>query len=239
MRTRARPGIDLGEIERLDPAKVPTGYAGVNWRAAKVQEAHAECLRQPGARIVGGGAADAEDNLLDAAGDGVGDELAGAVGRRDQRVALVLRHEREARRFRHLDDRGAAVAEEPIGGLHAVAERRRHLRLHDRSAGRVDQRLNRPLPAVGHRHFHVYGVGPNALETGLELARDLQRRQVLFEGIGGNDNFHRALLLERWARVTKELVCTKFEEKAALCRGAALLPRGTVASRMQPLADAG
>ena len=161
----------------------------------KLRKRTPERLRQTGAGVVGGRAADAEDDLVHAARDRILDELARAVGGGDQRVALVLRHQRQPGGLRHLDDGGALVAEQAIGGQHSVAERARDLDLDDLAAGSVDQRLHGALAPVGHGHLDVLGVGPHALEAGLDLARDLQRRQVLFEGIGGDDDLHRAHLL--------------------------------------------
>ncbi len=47
-------------------------------------------LRQTGAAVVGRRAAEPDDDLLDAAVDGIGDQLAGAEGGCGERIALAL-----------------------------------------------------------------------------------------------------------------------------------------------------
>ena len=195
MRTRARPGSTRGHVDGLHVVEIAAGDEIADRRAAEVEEAHAQRLREAGAGVVGGRAADPEDDLVDAARDRILDELARAVGGGDQRVALVLGHQRQAGGLCHLDDGGALVAEQPIGGEHPVAHRAGDLDLDDLAAGGIDQRLHGALAAIGHGHLDVLGIGPHALEAGLDLARHLQRRQVLFEGIGGDDDLHGAHLL--------------------------------------------
>ncbi len=66
-------------------------------------------------------AADAEQHDLGARVDRRADQLAGAVGGRGPRVALVLGHEPEARRRGHLEHRRAAVLDQPERSAAAAA----------------------------------------------------------------------------------------------------------------------
>ena len=71
--------------------------------------------------------------------------------RRRLGVALVLGHEPEPARLRHLDDRGAAVVEQPEAGVDRPAERVVDARRRRLAAEREQQHLHRPLAAVGER----------------------------------------------------------------------------------------
>ena len=74
----AQARVDRRHVDGLHVVEIAAGDEVADGSAAEVQEAHAERLREAGARIIGRRAADAEDDLLDAALDGVADELASA-----------------------------------------------------------------------------------------------------------------------------------------------------------------
>ena len=87
----------------------------------------------------------------------------------------------------------------PYEAITLSAHRAGNLGLDDLAAGGVDERLHGALAAVGHRHLDVGGVWPDPLEARLDLARHFQGGQVFFEGVGGDNDLHRALLLtEAW-----------------------------------------
>ena len=99
------------------------------------------------AAVGGGRPAHAHDHPGGAGVEGGRDQLAGAPGRRPQRVvALGPAHQVEARRPGHLQHRGAVGLHPPLG-LHRVAEGT----VDGRVAGRTAQGLERALAAVGHR----------------------------------------------------------------------------------------
>ncbi len=108
---------------------------------------------------------------------------------------MLLGNQRQAGGLGHLDDGRPAVAQEPVGGQYPGAHRARDLDLDDLAAGCVDERLHGAFAAVGHRHLDVGRVRPDPPQSGFQLARHFQRGQVFFEGVGGDDDLHWALLL--------------------------------------------
>ena len=82
----------------------------------------AERLRETGAGVVGSAAADREDERPDAALQGREDQLARATRGRDARVALERRHQPEAARGRHLDDRHT-IGKQSQFSLHRTPQR--------------------------------------------------------------------------------------------------------------------
>lgn len=167
-----QPRIDARHIDRLHIVEIAAGNEVADRRAPEVQEAHAQRLRKTCPRIIRRRAADAEDDFRDAPLDRIADQLAGAVGGGDERVALLLGNQRQAGGLRHLDHRRLAVAEEAVRSEHPGAHWTRDLDLDDLSAGRIDEGLHRAFAAVGHWHLDVGSIRPDPLQARLDLARD-------------------------------------------------------------------
>ena len=85
-------------------------------------------------------------------------------------VALVLGDEAQPARRRHLDDRRAAVLEQPEAGVDLAPERVVHARARGLAAERGQQHLQRALAAVGDR-AQVRRHQPGALEAAAHRRR--------------------------------------------------------------------
>src|SRR5690606_23196968 len=112
-----------------------------------IEEAHSERLREPGAAVVGTGAADAEHDLARSALDGVRDQRADAETAGERRIAFVGWDQHEARGGCGLDDgeRGRARASyESVAGLDESAEWASDLARNEISASRAGYQLRGP-----------------------------------------------------------------------------------------------
>ena len=119
-----------------------------------------------------------------AAGDRGGDELAGAVRRRGQRV--VARDEREAAGAGHLDDRGAVGERRPFrvdGGPSGPVTR-----VDGACPARAQDRGERPLAAVGERQRPRVEARP--LDAAAHRRRRLGRGEAAAELVGATEDGH-------------------------------------------------
>ena len=180
--------IERGDVDTFQAGEITT--AAVELAALEIEQTRTERLHHAGAAVVGGAATNAEDEAARTGVERGADQLAGAAGAGEERVAPVRRNQRQAAGGRHLDHRGVAIAGEAVEGLHGFTERAadRHGLL--ASAGRGDHRVHRALAAVRHRHQHVVGVGENLAEAGFDRLRDFERGQAFLVRIGGDDDLH-------------------------------------------------
>ena len=118
---------------------------------------------------------------------GGGDQLAGAVGGGVPGVLLVVGHEAEAGRHRHLDDRGAAVLDQAEAGADGLAERALDGHGEQLAAELGEQRVERALAAVGDR-AEVGRHQAGALEPAADRARDLGGVERALERVGGDED---------------------------------------------------
>ena len=140
-----------------------------------VQKTNAEGLQKSGTGVVGGAAANADNDFFHAFIERGTNQLAGAVACGAQRVARFGRHQMQARCGGHFDNGGAPVAREAEFSLHFVAQRRAHFCAYQSAFGGIHQRLHRALAAVGHRHFHIFGIGQHFFQAGFNGFGHFQR----------------------------------------------------------------
>ena len=114
------------------------------------------------AGVVCGAAADADHEAAKSGVQRGADHLAEAVRGGDARVPPVRGHHREPGCPGHLNERRVAVAKRAPSGRDRFAKRPGHGGSLDRSAGAVDQRLQRAVAAVRDRHEHRVGVRHDA-----------------------------------------------------------------------------
>src|SRR5207253_1821298 len=108
----------------VDPRKTrERGTALRQIGAVAIEEPITERAGHARTAVVRRASADADDESMRAAHRSGEDQLAGATGGRDARIALVLAQEREAIRGRHLDDGGLSIAEHPPLGLDLAQQR--------------------------------------------------------------------------------------------------------------------
>ncbi len=142
----------------------------------RVEEAIAQGGGQPDAGVVGGAAADAQDNVPGPPPDGGQHQLARAQGGGVEAVALLRPEQRQPRGRGHFDEGGLPVAGEAEGSGDGPEQRVLHLRLHQPTPSMEGQDLRRPLPPVGQRekrHGNFRIRRPNPFRHRL---RHLQRR---------------------------------------------------------------
>ena len=161
--------------------------------ALRIEEPNAERLQHPGAAVVGGAAADADDEPARAVVEGGPDELADAEGGGQKRIAQGRRNELEPRGRRHFDHRDAALAGDAVERLDLVAERPDDPARQATPPGRSDQRIHGALPAVGDRQKHIVGVGVDGAEPLADGERRLERREAFLERVRRDDDLHRQL----------------------------------------------
>ena len=159
--------------------------------AARVEQANAERLQHPGAAVVRGAAADADDEPARAVVEGGPDQFADAEGRRHQRIAQGRRNELEPRSRGHFDHRDAAVARDAVKRLDLVAERPDDPARDATPSGRSDKRVHGAFPAVGDRQKDIIRVGVDGAESLADGERRVERRQALLERVRRNHDLHR------------------------------------------------
>ena len=138
--------VHAGKVDGVDAGKVGAGAGKLG--AGLVEEAGAEGPHGAHAAVVGGRAADGERDVAHAARDGVGDQLAGAVGAGKARVPLRRGKQGQAGGGGHLDDR-ETPGKKPVARLDGAAQRVGHGKRHALAAERGHEGVDRPLPAVG------------------------------------------------------------------------------------------
>ena len=159
-------------------------------RAVFVQQAIAQRLQHTDAAVVRGAAADADDEMTAALGNGVADDLADAVARGVHRIQLRFGDERDARRARHLHDGETALRQDAVQALDRTPEGTRDQNALELAAHADRERLDRALAAVGERTHNDLGLGIGAQHALADGASGLERGQAALERIDCNDNFH-------------------------------------------------
>ena len=160
--------VDCGQI-------LQTAAAGTDGLMLRIQQQSAQRLQHAGTAVVGGAAADADNDFFHALGQRGQNQFAGAVACGAQRVARFGRHQMQARCGGHFDNGGAPVAREAEFSLHFVAQRRAHFCAYQSAFGGIHQRLHRALAAIGHRHFHIFGIGQHFFQAGFNGLGHFQR----------------------------------------------------------------
>ena len=153
--------------------------------AVPVQKTNAEGLQKSGTGVVGGAAAEPDDDALGSGTDGGEYEFAGAVGGGNQRVAFFGFKQCEAAGFGCLDHGGRAVGEQAEVAFDRSAERVVDRHGVHRSASGVDKRACGAFTAVGHGKATDLGIVVGILNPLSHRPGRLHGGQALFEGVRG------------------------------------------------------
>ena len=153
--------------------------------AVPVQKTNAEGLQKSGTGVVGGAAAEPDDDALGSGTDGGEYEFAGAVGGGNQRVAFFGFKQCEAAGFGCLDHGGRAVGEQAEVAFDRSAERVVDRHGVHRSASGVDKRTCGAFTAVGHGEATDLGIVVGILNPLSHRPGRLHGGQALFEGVRG------------------------------------------------------
>ena len=176
-------GVDARQLRQRRTARRQRAAGGVF-------QVHAEGAQHAAAGVVGGAAAEAED---DAHGAGVqrgADQLAGAVAAGAQHVALGRRHPLQAAGRGHLDQRAALAGQPAPVRQQRRAERAAHPALALLAAGGREQRRHGAFAAVGHRPAQQLGLRPHLAQAGGDDGGDFGSAEAFLERIWGDDDFH-------------------------------------------------
>ncbi len=180
--------VESGDVDSLEAGE--RAAAVRQFHAARVKEANTESLQHPGAAVVRGAAADADDESARAVVEGGPDELADAEGGRHQRIAQGRRNKLEPRGRSHFDHRDAAVARDAIERLDLVAERPDNPARDATPSGGRDQRVDGAFPAVSDRQKDVIRIGIYDAKSLANVERHVERRQAFLERVRRNDDLH-------------------------------------------------
>ncbi len=171
--------VECREIKPFQPGQRRT--AGCQLTPFAIEKPRAQRLHHARAAIVGGAAADADDNRLHAPLQRREDKLAGAVTRGDARIALRGWHQMQTGSRRHFHHRRFTVAQQAEKTVDFVAERRGHRRGDDLPAGRGDHRLDGAFAAVRHRHTDVVRLRVDLTKARFDSLRDIHCAQAFLK----------------------------------------------------------
>ena len=181
-----QPRVQGGGVHRRQAGE--RGGAPVEFAPVGVQEARPECAEHPGAAVVRGAAAHADEEVARPAVQGREDHLPDAEARRLADAAALRRDHPQSDRLGALHDRRAAGHGEARRRPAAVGVEHRDL---DRGqAERVGQGFGEALAAVGHGDFGAFGVGEDSPDSPREGAGRLGGAHRLLEAVGGADDLH-------------------------------------------------
>ena len=144
-----------GRAGRAPPARPELAALGV-------EQPEAEGLAQTRPAVIRGAAADAHDHAPGPGGQGREQQLACPSRGGPPGISRSGRNQDESRGRGHLDHRRSAVSEQTERGLHGTAERPRDGGRAKRPPRRGDQRGDRALTPIGHRHAVDRGPGVDA-----------------------------------------------------------------------------
>ncbi len=137
-----------GGIDTRQPAEVAS--AGFQLGSAIVEQTKTECFAEPGAAVVGGAAADADDQASGARVDCGEDQLAGAARGGDEGIAPGGRDQDEPGGGGHLEHRGLAVSQHAERRPDRFTSRAGDFGFVRGAAGGGDQGVDGSFAAVGH-----------------------------------------------------------------------------------------
>ena len=167
--------------------EVGAGGTGGKIRARGIEEAEAERLEEAEADVVGGAAAEAEDDAAGIGGEGGAEEFSGAVGRGAEGIAERRGNEGKTAGGGDFDERGRAIAGKAEGGFHLLEEWIVDADGNTASVCGGDENIDQTLAAIGHGHA-TGGVAET--ESGGGRSAGLGRGEATFEGIEGEEDVH-------------------------------------------------
>ena len=174
--------IDAVEVgERRSPARQVATVG--------VEQSDAESLGHACAAVIGGAAAESDDDAFRAMVERIEDQFSDAARGGVQRVGRGA-DEVQSRGFGHFDDGRRAIAEDAVCGGDRFAQWSGDAGRDQAAAGGVDQGVDRAFTAVRHGNGDDVGIGGHAPHAAFDGTRGLSRGQAAFERIGRNDDLH-------------------------------------------------
>ncbi|MNT02902.1 hypothetical protein D3C71_1444750 [compost metagenome] len=144
LQTRIHPGkIDIGQLRQRGPSRRQS-------LSILVQQSGPQRLHHAGPAVVGGAAANAKNNRLNAALQRSQDQLTGAITGGHARISLRLGSQMQPGSRRHLDNGSFSLSQQTIEGLYRLAQRPSDRDRNDFPAGGCHHRIHRAFAAVRH-----------------------------------------------------------------------------------------
>ena len=163
-----------------------------------VEKTHPQRLQQPHTRIIGGTAAQPEDDARGTRVKRLTDQLTGAETTGQARVTLLTRHPMQTAGCGHFDHRRALPQPAPVR-LDRRPHGATHLAFTALTPDSSQYGIDRTLAAIGHGPQQTLGLGKNLLPTAGDGSGHVGRAKALLEGIRSNDDFHGRYLERRQA----------------------------------------
>ena len=185
---RSQVGVDGGAVDGREAGEGRA--AGGEGLAGLVEETDTEGGGHAGAGVVGGAAAEADNDAGVAEVEGFLDDFAGAAGGGGAGIAAFGRDEGEAGGAGHFDHGGYAVAHDAPEGFDGLTQGAGNDAAAHFAAGGVDQGFQGAVAAVGHWNEDGFSVGGSAEDAALDGLGGLQGVEAAFETLGGDYDFH-------------------------------------------------
>ena len=180
----AHARVEAGDVNRGNAGQV--GSTACELVAVDVQKARAERSHAAHATVVGSAAANGQRHVTCAGIERGADELAGAVGGREQRVLLARHKKREAGGGGHLYD-SAPAGQHGVGSVDRAAQRVADAGATQLAAARRDERRGRAVTAVRHRDGDARAARKVPARRLFQQASRICRAQRALERVGRKD----------------------------------------------------
>ena len=139
--------VNMYRVVAPDPLQISS--AGTNIFPRSAEEAEAQRLQHPDARVVGRAPANAHQDAAATATDGVGYQFARPVSGGLHHVAYIIRYKGEPACRGHFEDGCPPVGCDSVSRFDGLPQRTVNCRLHDFPAGGLRQCVHGALAAVG------------------------------------------------------------------------------------------
>ena len=176
------------QVGNIDPYQVREGSSA--WRqriSVRIQIPRAESCCHAGAAVVGGAAAQADDDPAIAFIHRRAHQFPGAVSGGASRVASVIGYQRQSGCQSHFDDGGFAVAHDAPTSGDWITQRAGNHGLAIGPARGVDERGQCPVAAVGNGNQDGFGVGCGSEDAALDCQRGFTGADAVLECLGRDD----------------------------------------------------
>jgi len=163
---------------------------GVDLLAGGIEKAVAERGGHAGTAVVGGAAADADQHAAGAAGEGVGEHLARAAGRRLGGLERQVEHLGQAAGGTHFQHRLLRLGQPAVAGAAWAPAGVDHRAFHPVATECGDHRLGGAFTAVGDRAEVEFGARQGLAQAFLQDRRHLTGAEGSLEFVAGDEDAH-------------------------------------------------